>query len=80
LKNAQEHVEAPRSTFRESMPPKKFPNFMALRSNVIKETIDHQVYQDDMVQDDVHDIVPRSEGQPVPSGSSRSTFLTKREC
>jgi hypothetical protein len=80
LKDAQEHVEAPRSTFRESRPPKKFPNFMALMSNVIEEATDHQVYQDAMVQDDVWDIVPGSEGQPVPGGSSRSTFLAKREC
>jgi hypothetical protein len=50
LKDAQEHVEAPRSTFRESKPPKKFPNFMALRSNVIEDAADHQVYQDAMVQ------------------------------
>jgi hypothetical protein len=78
LKDAQEHVEAPRSTVRESRPPKKFPNFMALISNVIEEATNHQVYQDAMVQDDVWDIVPRSEGQPVPGG--RSTFLAKREC
>jgi hypothetical protein len=80
LQDAQEHVEAPRSTFRESRPPKKFPNFMALRSNVIEDATDHQVYQDAMVQDDVQVIVPGLEGQPVPGGSSRSTFLAKREC
>jgi hypothetical protein len=26
------------------------------------------------------DIIPRSEGQPVPSDSSKSVFLAKREC
>jgi transposase InsO family protein len=80
MKDAQEHVEAPRSTFRESRPLKKFPNFMALMSNVIEEATNQQVYQDAMMEDDVWDIVPGSEGQPVPGGSSRSTFLAKREC
>jgi hypothetical protein len=79
LKDVQEHVEAPRSTVKESRPPKKFPNFMALRSNVIEEAADHQVYQDATVQKDVQDIVPRSKGQLVPGGSSSSTFLAKRE-
>jgi hypothetical protein len=32
------------------------------------------------VQDDACDIVPRLEGEPVLGGSSRSTFLAKREC
>jgi hypothetical protein len=31
-----------------------------------------------MVKDDVWDIVPRSEEQPILGG--RSTFLAKREC
>jgi hypothetical protein len=53
LKDAQEHVEAPRSIVSESRPPKKFPNFMALRNNIIEEAVDHRVYQDAMVQDDV---------------------------
>jgi hypothetical protein len=35
LKDAQEHVEAPRSTLRETKPPKKFPNFVALMSRII---------------------------------------------
>jgi hypothetical protein len=35
MKDAQEHVEATRSTFRESRPLKRFPNFMALISSVI---------------------------------------------
>jgi hypothetical protein len=35
LRDAQEYVEAPRSTFRERRPPKKFPNYMALMSNII---------------------------------------------
>jgi hypothetical protein len=33
-----------------------------------------------MVKDDVWDIVPRPEGKPVSGGSSRSSFLAKREC
>jgi hypothetical protein len=35
LRDAQEQVEAPRSTFRERRPPKKFPNFVALMSSII---------------------------------------------
>jgi hypothetical protein len=35
LKDAQEHVEAPKSTFKESRPPRKFPNYMALMSSII---------------------------------------------
>ena len=37
LRDAHEHVEASRSTFRESRPPKKFPNYMALMTSVIEE-------------------------------------------
>jgi hypothetical protein len=37
-------------------------------------------YQNAMVQDDVWDIMPESEGQPILANSSRSTFLAKREC
>jgi hypothetical protein len=79
LKDAQEHVEAPRSTVGERRPPTKFPNLMALTSNVIEEAVDHRVYQDAMVQDDVSDIVSGLERQPIQGGSSRSTFLAKRE-
>jgi hypothetical protein len=35
LRDAQEYVEAPRSTFRERKTSKKFPNYMALMSNII---------------------------------------------
>jgi hypothetical protein len=87
LRDAKEHVEAPSSTFRESRPPKKFPNYMALMSSIIdsesssvQEATDQQVWRNAMMEDDVWDIVPGSEGQPVPGGSSRSSFLAKREC
>jgi hypothetical protein len=80
LMDAQEQVEAPRSTLRESKPSTKFPNFMALICYVIEEATVQQEQQDALVQDDVCDIVLGSEGEPVPGGSSRSTFLTKREC
>jgi hypothetical protein len=46
LRDAQEQVEAPRSTFRQRETSKKFPNFMALMSNVIEEATDQQVQQD----------------------------------
>jgi len=52
---------------------------MALMSNLIEEVVDQQVYQDALMEDDVWDIVLGFEGQLVPGGSSRSTFLTKRE-
>jgi hypothetical protein len=87
LMDAQEHVEAPRSTDRESRPPKKCPYFRALMCSIIdsetssvQEATDQQGWRDAIVQDDVCDIVPGSEGEPVPGGSSRSTFLAKREC
>jgi hypothetical protein len=32
------------------------------------------------MKDDVWDIVSGPEGKPVPGGSSRSSFLAKREC
>jgi hypothetical protein len=80
MRDAQEQVEAPKNTFKESRPSKKFLNFMALMSNVIEEAVNQQVQQDALLQDDACDIVARQEGKTVPSGSSRSTFLAKREC
>jgi hypothetical protein len=87
LMDAQEQEEAPRSIDRESMPPKKCPYFKALMCSIIdSETssvhgaADQQGWRDASVQDDVCDIVPRMEGEPVPGGFSRSTFLAKREC
>jgi hypothetical protein len=81
LRDAQEHVETPRSTFRESKPPKKFPDYMALMSNILdsepssfQEAADQQVWWDAMVEEytsimknDVWDIVPRSEGKSIVS-------------
>jgi hypothetical protein len=87
LRNAKEHIEAPRSTFRESRPLKKFLNYMALLSCIIdskassfEEAIDQQVWRNAMVKDDVWDIVPRLEGKLVSGSSSRGSFLAKREC
>jgi hypothetical protein len=34
LRDVQEYIEAPRSTFGESIPPKKFLNYMELMSSV----------------------------------------------
>jgi hypothetical protein len=73
LRDAQEHVETPRSTFRESKPPRKFPDYMALISSILdsepssfQEAIDQQVWQDAMVEEytsimknNVWDIVSR---------------------
>jgi hypothetical protein len=86
LMDAQEK-EAPRSTLRESRPSTKFPNFMALICSIIDSMTssiqgeaDQQGWRDASEQDDVCDIVPGSKGEPVPGGSSRNTFLAKREC
>jgi hypothetical protein len=72
---------------KESRPPKKCSYFRALMCSVIdSETssfqgaVDQQSWRDFNVQDDMCDIVPRLEGEPVPDGSSGSTFLSKREC
>jgi hypothetical protein len=87
LMDAQEQEEPPRSTLRECRPSTKFPNFTALICSVInsltssvKGAADQHGWRDASVQDDVCDIVPGSEGEPVPGGSLRSTFLAKREC
>jgi hypothetical protein len=54
------------STFKESMPPKKFSNYMELLSCIIhseasnfEEAIDQQVWRNAIVKDDVWDIVAR---------------------
>jgi hypothetical protein len=87
IEDAQEHVEAPRNTFRESKPSKKFPNYMVLMSSIIdsksssfQEATDQHVWRNSMMKDDVWDIVPGPEGKLVLGGSSRSSFLAKREC
>jgi hypothetical protein len=79
LRDAREHVEPPRSTFRESRPPRKFPQYMALMTNIIdsepsnfEEAANQQVWRDAMVEEhnsimrnDVWEIVPRPEGKSV---------------
>jgi hypothetical protein len=35
LRDAQEHVEAPKSTFKESRPPKRCFSYMAVMSSII---------------------------------------------
>jgi len=76
--DAQEQVEASRNTLGESRSSTKFPNFWAVICYVIEEATVQQEHQDALVQDDVFDIVPTSEGEPVLGGCSRSTFLAKR--
>jgi hypothetical protein len=80
LRDAQKYVETPRSTFRESRPPKKFPNYMALMSNItnsepsnFQEATNQQVWWGDameveytsIMKNDIWDIVPRSEEKLV---------------
>jgi hypothetical protein len=81
LQTLRDVGEAPRSAVRESRPPRKFPNYMALMSSIIdvepssfEEVIDQQVWQDAMVEEytsimknDVWDIVSRPEGKSVVS-------------
>jgi hypothetical protein len=79
IEGFSEHVEAPRSTFRESRPPRRFSSYMALMSSIIdyeptsvEEAADQQVWRDAMMEEyhsimknDVWDIVPRPEGKSV---------------
>jgi transposase InsO family protein len=79
LRDAQEHVEAPKTTFRESRPPRKFSTYMALMTNIIdsepsnfEEATNQQVWRDAMVEEhnsimknDVWEIVPRPVGKSV---------------
>jgi hypothetical protein len=57
LRNAREHVEPPRFTFRESIPPQKFPQYMDLMTNIIvskpsnfEEASSQEVWRDFMVE------------------------------
>jgi hypothetical protein len=79
LRDVEEHVEAPSSTFRESRPPTRFSSYLALMSNIsesepstFEEAADEQVWRDAMVEEyssimrnDVWDIVPRLEGKSM---------------
>jgi hypothetical protein len=81
LRNYQEYVEAPESTFIKKRPSKKFADYMALMSSIIyfepssfQEATDQQVWRDAMVEEytsimknDVWDIVSRLEGTSVVS-------------
>jgi hypothetical protein len=76
-------VEAPRITLRDSTPSTKFPDYMALMSNIIdsepssfQEAANQQVWQDAMVEgytsimkNDVWDIVLRLEGKSIVSSN-----------
>jgi hypothetical protein len=79
LKDDQEHVETPRSTVKESVPLKKFLNYMALMSSILdskpssfQDETDPQVWQDAMVKEytsimknGVWDIVPRPKRKSI---------------
>jgi hypothetical protein len=81
LKDAQEHVEAPKKTFREIRPSWKYSSNMALMCDIIdsepsnfEEASKRQVWRDAMVEEyssimknDVWDIVSRPEGKYVVS-------------
>jgi hypothetical protein len=81
MKDAQEHVEAPKKTFRESRPPQKYSNCIAHMCNIIdsepssfEEASKRQVWKDAMVEEyssimknDVWHIVSILEGKSVVS-------------
>jgi hypothetical protein len=89
LRDAQEHVEAPRSTFKGSRPSRPFLSYMELMSDIIdskptsfEEAAGHRVWRDAMTEEyasimknDVWDIVPRLEGKSMVS--SRWIFKIK---
>jgi hypothetical protein len=74
-RDAQEHVEAPKSTFKKSRPPMRFSSYMALTSSIIgydptnvEEATYQQLSRDAMMEEyhpimknDVWDIVSRPE-------------------
>jgi hypothetical protein len=81
LQTLRDVGEAHRSAFRNTIPPKKFPNYMALMSNIIdvepsnfEETTYQHVWRDAMVEEctstmrnDVWDIVSRLKGNSIVS-------------
>jgi len=73
------YVEAPRITFKESRSPMKFPNYMALMINIIKDAVNEEVWRKSMVMNDTWNILLGPEGKSVLGGSSRSIFHVMRE-
>jgi hypothetical protein len=81
LRDVQEYVEAPRSTFTERRPLKMFLGYMALMSSIIdlepssfQEVGDKNVRRDAMMDEyasiqknDIWDIVPTLEGKSIVS-------------
>jgi len=58
LGDAQEHVEAPKSSFKVSRPPRKFLNYMAFITSIIdlepssfEEVTNQQIWRDAMVEE-----------------------------
>jgi hypothetical protein len=76
LRDAREHVKPPRTTLQESKPPRKFPTYMALMTNIIdsepsnfEEAASQQMWRDAMMEEhnsimrnDVWEIVSRPKG------------------
>jgi hypothetical protein len=79
LREAQEQVDAPRTSVRESRAPQRFSSYMALMSELIEaepssfqEASEQQVWRDAMMEEyssimknDVWEVVPRPEGKSV---------------
>jgi hypothetical protein len=83
LRDALEHVEPPRITFRESRPPWKFPMYMALMTNIIdsepsnfEEAINQHVWRYAMVEE--HNSIMRNDVWEIVSRTVRKSVVTSR--
>jgi len=56
-------VEAPRSTFQESMPLKRFLNYLRLMTNIIEEATNKELWRKSMLKDDAWDILAKVKGE-----------------
>jgi hypothetical protein len=82
LRDAREHVEPPRTTFRERS-PQKFPTYMALMTNIIdlepsifeEATIQH-VWRDSMVEE--HNSIMRNDVWEIVTRAERKSMVTSR--
>lgn len=81
------------STFRDSRPPKKFPDYIALMSNIIdckascfKEEAHQKAWwyvvleYTSIMKNDVWDIVPRSEGKSIVSSRWQHSKVQSEVC
>jgi hypothetical protein len=91
LRDAREHVEPTRTTFRESWPPRQFSTYMDLMTNIIdlepssfEEATNQKVWRDAVMEEhnsitrnDVWEIVSRPEGFEVHAKETHVCKLKK---